>query len=93
MEIPEPAIKRNITWIEAVENALADNGNTALTKKVMKAAGQKCALQILDDCGEILGKKPETVSELLDATNRRRLERHNQSSVWEKKRQQGLFED
>lgn len=84
MEIPESAIKRNVTWIEAVEKALADYGNTALTKEVMKAAGQKCAQQILDDCREILGKKLETVNELLDATNQRRLQRHNLSTLWEK---------
>ncbi len=84
MEIPESAIKRNVTWIEAVEKALVDCGNTALAKGVMKAAGQKCARQILDDCREILGKKPETVNELLDATNQRRLQRHNLASLWEK---------
>lgn len=84
MEIPESAIKRNVTWIEAVEKALADCGDTALAKEVMKAAGQNCARQILDDCREILGKKPETVSELLDATNQRRLQRHNLGTLWEK---------
>jgi len=84
MEISEAAIKRNVIWIEAVENALADCGNIALTKEVMKTAGQKCAQQILDDCREILGKKPETVDELLDAMNQRRLQRHNLASLWEK---------
>ena len=84
MEISEVTIKRNVTWIEAVENALANCGNMALTKEVMKAAGQKCARQILDDCREILGKKPETVDELLDSTNQRRLQRLNLASLWEK---------
>lgn len=85
MEVSEATIKLiNATWIEAVENALAAHGNTALTIKVMKAAGQKCAQQILDDCEEILGKKPETVDELLDATNRRRLQIHHLDSLWEK---------
>jgi len=83
-EISEVAIKRNVTWIKAVEDALADCGNMALTKEVMKAAGQKCARQILDDCREILGKKPETVDELLDTTNKRRLQRFNLASLWEK---------
>lgn len=83
-EISEAAITRNVTWIEAVEKALADCGNMALTKEVMKAAGKKCARQILDDCREILGKEPETVDELLDATNKLRLQRHNLASLWEK---------
>lgn len=68
-----------------MEKALADCGNMSLTNKVMKAAGQKCARQILDDCREILGKEPETVGELLDATNQRRLQRHNLASLWEKR--------
>jgi predicted hydrocarbon binding protein len=84
VEITESAIKRNVTWIEAVENALIDFGDIALAKEVMKTAGQKCAQQILDDCSEILGKKPETVNELLDATNQRRLQKHNLSTLWEK---------
>lgn len=84
MEIAEAAIKLNTAWIEATENVLAACGNTALTKEVMKAAGQRCAQQILDDCGEILGKKPETVDELLDATNQRRLQIHNLATLWEK---------
>ena len=83
-EISEAAIMLNLAWIEAVENAFADCGNMALTREVMKAAGQKRAGQILDDCREILGKKPETVDELLDATNLRRLQRLNLASLWEK---------
>ena len=82
--ISEAAIKRNVTWIEAVEKALIDCGNMTLTKEVMKAAGQKCAQQILADCEEILGRKPETVDELLDTTNKRRLQRFNLASLWEK---------
>jgi predicted hydrocarbon binding protein len=84
LEISEAAIRLNVAWIEAAENALAICGNTALTKEVMKAAGQKCARQILEDCREILGKKPESVDELLDATNQRRLQIHNLATLWEK---------
>jgi len=84
-EIQEAAIKLNVTWIETVEKVLADSGNTILTKKVMKAAGQKCAKQILIECEEILGKKPETVDELLDATNQRRKQRLNIDSLWERR--------
>jgi predicted hydrocarbon binding protein len=80
--ISKVAITSNAAWIEAVENAIADCGDTVLTKEVMKAAGQKCARQILDDCREILGKEPETVDELLHATNQRRLQKHNLASQW-----------
>lgn len=38
-EISEAAIMLNAAWIEAVEKALADRGNMALAKEVMKAAG------------------------------------------------------
>lgn len=84
LEISEAAIRLNVVWIEAAENALAASGNTALAREVMKAVGQRCARQILDECGEILGKKPETVDELLDATNQRRLQVHNLATLWEK---------
>jgi len=84
LEISEAAIKVNAAWIEATENALPAYGSPALAEEVMKAAGQKCAQQILDDCRGIVGKKPETVDELLDATNQRRLQIHNLASVWER---------
>jgi len=85
MEVSEATSRLiNAAWIEAVENALDAHGNAALTKKVMKAAGQICARQILDDCTKILGKKPETVDELLGATNQRRLQIHNLDNLWEK---------
>lgn len=82
LEISGEAVTRNATWIEAVEKALADCGNMSLTKEVMKAAGQKCARQILDDCRDIIGREPETVDELLYATNQRRLQKHNLTSQW-----------
>ena len=85
IEVSEATIRlTNAAWIEAVENALDAHGDAALTAKVMKAAGQKCAQQILDDCTKMLGKKPESVDELLDATNQRRLQIHNLDSLWEK---------
>jgi len=82
--IPAAAVQRSLTWIEAVENALAERGDTELAEQVMEAAGEKCALQILADCEEILGKKPETVDELLDATNQRRLRRHSLTNLWKR---------
>ena len=85
MEVSDATIRLiNAAWIEAVENALTAHGNTALTLEVMRSAGQKCAQQILDDCREILGKKPESVDEILYATNQRRLQIHNLASLWEK---------
>ncbi len=83
-EIQEAAIRRNVSWIEVVERSLGDFGNDRLTKQVMKAAGQKCAQQILTECENILGKKPETVDELIEATNRRRKETLNIDSLWER---------
>ncbi len=50
----------------------------------MKAAGKECAQHILADCEKILGRKPETVDDLLDATNRRRLEKHKLTNLWER---------
>ena len=82
--ISEAAITSNAAWIEAVENTLASCGNMALAKDVMKAAGHKCAQQILEDCREILGEEPETVDELIDATNKRRWQKHNLTDLWEK---------
>ncbi|MEA1976409.1 MAG: hypothetical protein U9N80_00755 [Chloroflexota bacterium] len=84
MEVSEANIRRmNASWIEAVENALAAHGDVALTKEVMKAAGQKCAQQIIDDCSEIIGRRPANIDELLEATNKRRLQLHGLDNLWE----------
>ena len=82
--ISEKAIKRNITWIEAVENAITENSNEIIAKKIMKAAGKKCAQQILEECKQILGKMPENVDELIEATNIRRQRQLNLNSLWER---------
>lgn len=82
--ILEKAIKRNISWVEAVEKSIAENTNKITTKKIMKAAGEKCAQQILKECRQILGKKPENVDELIEATNKRRIEQLNLDSLWER---------
>jgi len=83
-EISESIIKRNATWIEAVEKTLADLGDPALTKGVMKVAGKECAQQILEECQKILGKNPETVDELLEATDVRRRKQLKLSALWER---------
>ena len=85
MDIPQEVIELTSNWIGSLETCLAERGNQALTKVVMKAAGKKCSVQILDDCRQILGKNPESVDELLDAMNQRRLQAHNLDSLWEKK--------
>jgi len=85
IEVTDASIRQiNISWIEAVESALANHGDTDLTVKVMSAAGEKCAKKIIADCKEMLGKKPETVDELLEATNQRRLQIHYLNSRWER---------
>jgi len=86
MNVSEEAIKRiNVSWIGAIEDALTAHGDAGLTKKVMKAAGWKCAQHILDDCTEILGRRPENVDELLESTNQRRLQKHGLDNLWERR--------
>jgi predicted hydrocarbon binding protein len=65
-----------------MERAMADLADEAATEGVMKAAGRPCANQILAECTEILGRRPETVDELLDATNRRRREQLGLEHQW-----------
>ena len=79
---PERAIKRNASWIEAVEAALAERAGEATTRAILKAAGAECAEQILRECGEILGRRPGTVDELLEATNARRRRQLGLESLW-----------
>jgi len=85
-EVPAAAIERNREWIRAVEIALQEQGDSGLASRIMCRAGQRCAAQILRECEAILGKKPETVDELLSATNQRRLERHGLTSLWEREK-------
>ena len=73
-----------MNWIDSLEASLAEHGNQTLTREVMKAAGEKCSVHILDDCRQILGKIPESVGELLEAMNQRRSQHHNLASLWEK---------
>ena len=84
-EISEEARALNVAWIESVEKTLDEKGNPALVRQIMKAAGQKCADAIFSSCEEILGRKPETVDELLEANNRRRLRKLNLKNRWERK--------
>jgi predicted ArsR family transcriptional regulator len=84
VSIPQEAVDLNLNWIDSLETCLAECGNQALTKVVMRAAGKKCSVQIFDDCRQILGKNPESVDELLDAMNQRRSQNHNLTSLWEK---------
>jgi predicted hydrocarbon binding protein len=81
--LPESAIERNVSWIEAVERGLADQADNGTTRVILKAAGAECARQILRECEQLLGRRPETVSELLAATNVRRRRQLGLSSEWE----------
>jgi|GEM_PF-1194847 len=80
--VPESAVKRSVSWIEAVERALADQTDEATTRAVLRAAGGRCAEQILAECTEILGHRPQNVSELLDATNERRYRKLGLDALW-----------
>lgn len=83
--IPQAAVELNLNWIDSLENCLAGCGNPDLTREVMKAAGEKCSVQIFDDCRQIIEKNPESVDELLSAMNQRRSPNHNLTSLWEKR--------
>ena len=80
--ISNRALARSRAWIETTERAMADLADEAVTEGVMKAAGRPCANQILAECTEILGRRPETVDELLDVTNRRRREQLGLEHQW-----------
>ena len=84
IQIPQKAVELTATWIDSLEAYLAKRGDHTLSKEIMKAAGEKCSVQILDDCRQILGKSPESVDELLDAMNKRRSQYHNLTSLWKK---------
>jgi predicted ArsR family transcriptional regulator len=84
IHIPQKAVELTETWIDSLETCLAERGDRALIKAVMKAAGEKCSVQIFDDCRQIIGKNPESVDELLYAMNQRRSQNHNLTSLWEK---------
>jgi hypothetical protein len=81
--VPESAVQRSVSWIEAIECALGEHTDEATTLAVLKAAGARCAEQILDECAGILGHRPRTVSELLDATNERRQRQLGLDALWE----------
>ena len=84
-EILKAARDLNVSWIESVEKTLDELGDPALVRRVMKAAGQKCAEAVFAGCEEALGRKPETVDEFLEANNRRRLRKLNLDARWERK--------
>ena len=83
-DVPQKAVQLSAAWIESLETCLAKRGDLTLTKEVMKAAGEQCSVQIMDDCRQILGKNPGSEDELLDAMNQRRSQNHHLTSLWEK---------
>lgn len=82
--IPKEAVELNVSWIDALENSLCNSVGLDITKEVMKAAGEKCSLQIFNDCMQILGKHPESIDDILNAMNQRRSQNHNLNTLWEK---------
>ena len=80
--ITEAAIERNRTWIEAVETSVQATVDEATVRQVMKSAGTCCARQTLSECATLLGRQPQTVDELLDATNKRRARQLSLNSLW-----------
>ena len=80
--ISRRTIARGLAWIETLESAIADLRDEAATGRIMKAAGRPCAQQILEECSLALGRRPETIDELLDATNQRRVEHLGIDSQW-----------
>jgi len=80
--ISSRALARSQAWIDAMEHAIVDLADEAATAGIMKAAGRPCADQILEACAQIQGRRPETVAELLDATNRRRAECLGLDNQW-----------
>lgn len=84
--LPRAALERNVSWIEAVETALADRAGERTTRAILKAAGKQCAQQILKECEQLLGRDPRNVAELLEATNTRRQRQLGLDSMWERER-------
>jgi hypothetical protein len=83
VEVPVVAVERNKAWIEAVTNALKDNGNSELSRLAMKNAGKRCADQLLEKIIAHFGRMPETVDEFVEAVNKRRREVLEVSNLWE----------
>ncbi len=80
--IPESAVARSVSWINAVEKALADRAGEVTAHAILKEAGAECAQQILDECSGILGHRPQTVQELLETTNERRRRQLGLDALW-----------
>jgi hypothetical protein len=82
--ISEAAVERSVSWIEAIEKAIIENCDKKTVKKIMKIAGNRCALQIFKECEKVLGKSPRSVDELIEGTNIRRKKHHGLDSLWER---------
>jgi hypothetical protein len=83
--VPRCAVERNAAWIAAVETAVAGLDDPAKVKEILGAGGRPCARQILQDCAQILGRYPQSVDELIDATNQRRQALLGLGTRWERR--------
>lgn len=82
IEIPRAAVERNRAWIEAITASLAKRGGRDLSRKAMRDAGRRCAVQILEKVIKHYGRAPRSVDELIEAINKRRVEVLGKSNLW-----------
>jgi predicted ArsR family transcriptional regulator len=82
VEIPSAAAERNRAWIDAVTQTLGEYGDEELSRLAMANAGKACAEQLLERIVAHHGRSPESVDELIEAMNRRRVEVLGESTLW-----------
>lgn len=91
IEIPTAAVERNRAWIEGVTNFLKNRGDPELSRLAMRDAGKKCAAQLLEKIVEQFGRRPQSVDELIEAINKRRVEVLKASNLWERDGNRAYF--
>ena len=90
-EISQAAIQRNRAWIKGVTSALNELGDEEISRCTMKSAGKECAGQILEKTIDHFGREPKSVSELIEAINKRRREVLKSSTFWSLEGNQAHF--
>ena len=91
VEIPSAAVERNRAWIEAITNFLKNRGDSELSRLAMRDAGKKCAAQLLEKIVKHFGRRPQSVDELIEAINKRRVEALKVSNLWERDGNKAYF--
>ncbi|MDC7126545.1 MAG: methanogen output domain 1-containing protein [Spirochaetales bacterium] len=82
-QISVAAVKRNCAWIKGVTEALGNFHDENISRCVMNSAGTECANQILEKTISYYGKQPQSVTELVEAINKRRREVLKADTFWE----------